>query len=78
MTVENFLKEIQRMRLVFSQLTPLQKTVIKYRWGFIIYPEIYTLEKTGEICKVSRERIRQIDEGIKKKMNAAIELMKEG
>lgn len=78
MTVENFLKEIQRMRLVFTQLTPMQKTVIKYRWGFYIYPEIHTLEKTGKKCGVSRERIRQIEGGIRKKTNSAIELMKEG
>ena len=75
--MENFLEEVKRMRLIFSQLTPLQKKVIKYRWGFSIYPEIHTLEETGKECKVSRERIRQIEEGIRKKLNSAIELMKE-
>lgn len=77
MTVENFLKDVKKMRLVFSQLTPIQEKVLKYRWGFYIYPTTHTLEETGKKCGVSRERIRQIEAQIIAKTNSAIELMKE-
>ena len=75
--MENFiiLKNIKKMRVVWDQLTPTEKKVLKYRWGFYIYPT-YTLEKTGKKFGVSRERIRQIEARIINKANSVIELMK--
>lgn len=77
MTVENFFKDIERMQLLFKKLLPREKKIVKYRWGFSFFPK-YNLPETGKKLGVSRERIRQIEQRIIKKLNSSLELMKNG
>lgn len=49
-----------------KNLTPKEKDIIKGRMGF--YGRIYTLEELGKKYGLTRERIRQIEDGIIKKL----------
>lgn len=75
MTTEIFLKEIQKFRIVLDRLNPQQKEVLKYRWG-LYFSDPLTLEETGKKLKVSRERIRQIEQLLIKRTQETIDLMR--
>lgn len=76
MIVENFLKDdIKRMKILFNELKPREKKVIKYRWGIYFF-KTYNLSEAGRKIGISRERVRVIEKKIKKKINNDFELMK--
>jgi len=74
MIVENFFKDMRRIRWLLSQLTPREQSVLRFRWGFY-YPKkrTRTLEETGKHFGVTRERIRQVETKALQKIKSAEE-----
>jgi RNA polymerase primary sigma factor len=70
MNVENFLKENAKFRMVFDQLTPREKKILRYRWGFSISKKPKTLQEVAKEFKVSKERIRQVENKAITKINS--------
>lgn len=60
---QNVLK--QKLELAMSELSPREVEILKYR---ILMPEKYTLAELSTKFQVSKERIRQIQEGAVKKL----------
>lgn len=51
-----------KLKRVFSVLTPIERRIIEKRFGFFDPDTEYTLKEVGEELRLSRERIRQIQE----------------
>jgi len=73
-------KEIREKVLdLFEGLTPIEKEVIKKRFGLELneeYGREYTLEEIGRIFGVTRERIRQIEKKAILKLSKKIKVLK--
>lgn len=63
-------ERIQIIQNAFRILTKIEKEVIQYRFGFGCEPQ--TLQQIGEIYKVSRERIRQIESAALEKLERVL------
>jgi len=61
-------KEVQRL---LGQLKPIESRILRLRFGFDNDEEL-TLEKIGAECKLSRERVRQLQERALEKMRKSI------
>ena len=72
--VENFIKDLIIIRRAIKELTPMQKCVIKHRWGFSL-SEPKILEESGKKFKITRERVRQHEARAIEKMDEYIEKM---
>ena len=51
---------------LLAELSEREQEIIRYRFGF--YDRIYTLEEVGTMYGVTRERIRQIESGVLRKL----------
>ena len=75
---EEILDEYQRqwmkhsLQLAFSKLTPREKLVLELRYG-LKGNKSYTLEETGKMLSLTRERIRQIQNNGLNKIKQCIE-----
>jgi DNA-directed RNA polymerase sigma subunit (sigma70/sigma32) len=59
---------IAELRRHVEQLTPREQTVVHMRWGFGPADREHTLEETGRALGVTKERVRQIQRGIMKRL----------
>ena len=67
------------MKFLFEGLTPREIGVIKLRFGIgTVEGRTYTLEEVGKKYKVTRERIRQIEAKVLKKMRRTAEKTEKG
>ena len=57
----------KKIKEALSELTEREETIIRLRYG-IGTERIYTLEEIGKMYNVTRERIRQIEKAILKKL----------
>jgi len=70
-SVENFKREIKRMKIAFTQLTSREREILKSRWGFN-FRKKKTLEELSKRYKITREGVRGIEERAEKKINEII------
>ncbi|HEX73180.1 MAG TPA: RNA polymerase sigma factor RpoD/SigA [Candidatus Hydrogenedentes bacterium] len=57
----------QQMEALMSQLTDREAKIIRYRYG-LIDGKVHTLEETGRAYNLTRERIRQIEKDVMKRL----------
>lgn len=58
---EDWLRSIDKTSRAWGRLTHREKTIVDLRWGLSGEGHAYTLEETGRIFRVTRERVRQIE-----------------
>jgi len=56
----NYFKELQDLSRAFSTLTPKERKIMNYRWGFEDGKN-HTLEESAKKNKISKERARQLE-----------------
>jgi len=59
----------QQMEALMEQLTDREANIIRYRYG-LHDGRAHTLEETGKMYKLTRERIRQIEKDVMKRLRA--------
>jgi RNA polymerase primary sigma factor len=64
---KNYIKALKNLEPSAKQLTVREFMICSYRWGLYDGHE-HTLQETGHIYGMTRERVRQIIEKIKEKM----------
>jgi len=69
MTQQNQLRD--RIRKLLKQLSYREREVLKLRYG-LDDGNMYTLEEVGQMFKVSRERIRQVEVGALQKLQLSV------
>jgi len=57
----------ERVGEILSELTPREAAIIRLRYG-LAGDEVHTLKEVGEIFKLSRERIRQVEKSALSKL----------
>jgi RNA polymerase primary sigma factor len=57
----------QQMEELMTELTPRESAIIKYRYG-LTDGKAHTLEETGREFNLTRERIRQIEKDVMKRL----------
>ena len=67
MMMEKFKKQIKVFRIVFNKLTPLEREVLRARWGFNFAKE-KKLREIAKRKKTSFQRISYIEKSAIKKM----------
>ena len=58
----------QQMEELMKELTPREAGIIRYRYG-LEDGKAHTLEQTGRQFKLTRERIRQIEKDVLKRLS---------
>lgn len=61
----------QQMETLMSQLTDREANIIRYRYG-LIDGKVHTLEETGRAYNLTRERIRQIEKDVMKRLRVFV------
>lgn len=61
----------QQMEALMSQLTDREGNIIRYRYG-LMDGKAHTLEETGRRFKLTRERIRQIEKDVMKRLRGFV------
>lgn len=69
MLVEDLRKNLASYGRLFVVLTPLEKKVLLERYGFMDRPQ--TLQEVGNGMKITRERVRQIEDKALHKLETA-------
>ncbi len=57
----------QQLEEIMKQLTPREQNIVKYRYG-LVDGHAHTLEQTGRYFNLTRERIRQIENDVMKRL----------
>ena len=65
---------IKHMESVLNILTPMERTIIRWRYGLDTQGEEMTLKEIGDVYSLSRERIRQLQEQALKKLRRRLSL----
>lgn len=61
----------QQMEALMGQLTEREENIVRYRYG-LIDGKAHTLEETGKRFKLTRERIRQIEKDVMRKLRTYV------
>jgi len=61
----------QQMEKLMGQLTPREANIIRYRYG-LMDSKAHTLEETGHEFNLTRERIRQIEKDVMKRLRGFV------
>jgi RNA polymerase primary sigma factor len=67
--INDMLLDVLRNVIASDVLNDSEKQVLKYRFGYE-YPKILTLEDTGSLMGLTRERVRQIETKLIKKLSS--------
>lgn len=58
----------QRINEIIDKLDEREQLIIRMRFGFAPYNRVFTLQEVGDVLGITRERVRQIENKVKRKL----------